>query len=155
MFLNLYKAGFSSRRLFPSSKTSLLGNSQDSSSNSSGPGLLFQPAQQGGTVHGPLLPVWVVAIVILRDLVILSGGIAYHFLIGNYEMAPTIISKVNTFMQIALGLFVVVSAAFLSLPPWVLTSLVWIVAATSILSGVHYVWSWGVRAKRNWPTRGA
>jgi len=101
-----------------------------------------------------LLPVWVVAIVILRDLVILSGGVAYHFLIGNYEMAPTIISKVNTFFQIALGLFVVVSAAFLSMPPWVLTSLVWVVAATSILSGVHYVWSWGVRAKRNWPTRG-
>jgi len=102
-----------------------------------------------------LLPVWVVAIVILRDLVILSGGIAYHFLIGNYELAPTIISKVNTFFQIALGLFVVVSAAFLAFPPWVLTSLVWIVAATSILSGAHYVWSWGVRAHRNWPTRRA
>lgn len=102
-----------------------------------------------------LLPLWVVAVVILRDLVILTGGIAYHFLIGNYEMSPTIISKVNTFFQIALGLFVVVSAAFLTLPPWVLTSLVWTVAATSIISGVHYVWSWGVRAHRNWPNRGA
>ena len=100
-----------------------------------------------------LLPVWVVAIVILRDLVILSGGVAYHFLIGNYELAPTIISKINTFFQIALGLIVVVSAAFLTLPSWVVTSLVWIVAATSILSGAHYVWSWGVRAHRNWPTR--
>jgi len=100
-----------------------------------------------------LLPVWVVVLVILRDVVILSGGIAYHVLIGGYELQPTIISKINTFFQIALGLLVVVSAAFLATPAWVVTDLTWVVVATSLLSGAHYVWLWGGRARRNWPQR--
>jgi len=51
-----------------------------------------------------ILPVWLVAAVLLRDLAIISGGLAYHVLVGRYEMEPTIVSKLNTFFQIMLVL---------------------------------------------------
>lgn len=44
-----------------------------------------------------LLPVWLVAAVAARDILILVGAVSYHLLIGEYEMKPTLISKLNTF----------------------------------------------------------
>jgi cardiolipin synthase len=93
-----------------------------------------------------LLPVWLVAIVIGRDVLVVCGALAYHWLVGHYELAPSWISKVNTFFQIVLGLAVVFSAGVVALPTMLLDGLVIIVAFAVILSGVDYVWIWGVRA---------
>jgi len=93
-----------------------------------------------------LLPVWLVATVIGRDLLIVCGALAYHRLIGEYEMAPSLVSKANTFFQLVLGLAVVFSAGVLTLPGLMLDGLIYIVAAAAVLSGCDYVWTWGARA---------
>lgn len=95
-----------------------------------------------------LLPVWLVAAVVARDVLILAGAVSYHLLVGEYEMEPTLISKLNTFAQIALGLAAVFSAGVYPLPPALLAGMVWAVLATTLLSGIDYVWTWGVRACR-------
>jgi cardiolipin synthase len=89
-----------------------------------------------------ILPVWLVAAVLLRDLAIISGGLAYHVLVGRYEMEPTIVSKLNTFFQIMLVLSTVFSLGFHSLPPQALQALVYIVLVTTILSGIDYIYTW-------------
>ena len=40
-----------------------------------------------------LLPGWLAAAVIARDVIIVFGAIAFHFLIYEYEMAPTRLSN--------------------------------------------------------------
>jgi cardiolipin synthase len=92
------------------------------------------------------IPMWLVIAVMARDVVIVVGAIAYHELIGQYDMMPSWISKTNTFFQIILVLAVVFSAGAYKLPPWSLDSLVYTVAVTTTLSGINYVWVWGRRA---------
>lgn len=95
-----------------------------------------------------LLPVWLVLTVIGRDVLIVCGALAYHRFIGQYEMVPSLMSKINTFFQIVLGLAVVVTVSILVLPVQVVETLVYIVAVTTIISGLDYSWTWGVRAYR-------
>ena len=92
-----------------------------------------------------ILPLWLVVAVLLRDVVILGGALAFHFIVGRYEMEPTIISKLNTFFQIMLVLSTVFSQGLYPLPPMALQALVYIVLGTTILSGADYVYTWGRR----------
>jgi len=93
-----------------------------------------------------LLPLWLVLIIIGRDVLIVCGALAYHRLIGEYEMSPSLISKANTFFQIVLGLAVVFSAGVIDLPVLILDGLIYVVAVVVVLSGFGYVWTWGARA---------
>lgn len=98
-----------------------------------------------------LLPQWLVIAVVVRDLLILAGAVSYHMLIGEYEMAPTLVSKLNTLAQIVLGLAAVFSAGVYGLPAALLGGLVWLVLVTTLVSGADYVWTWGSRACRARP----
>lgn len=93
-----------------------------------------------------LIPFWLVALIMGRDIVIVLGGIAYHWLVGHFEMAPTWISKINTTLQITLVLAMVFSHGAYTLPEIIIVGLVYGVCATTILSGLDYVWTWGRRA---------
>ncbi|MFA7096133.1 MAG: CDP-alcohol phosphatidyltransferase family protein [Gammaproteobacteria bacterium] len=93
-----------------------------------------------------LIPAWLVLAVIARDMVIVSGAVAYHFKIGRFETAPTVLSKVNTFVQILLALLVVFAQGVMPLPAFWITALTWIVLATTVASGASYVWTWSWRA---------
>ncbi len=93
------------------------------------------------------LPVWLVAAIIARDVVIVSGGLAYHLLISSYEMAPSLISKLTTFSQIVLVILVLAHfGGVLPLSAALLDSLEIVVLALTLTSGASYVWSWGRRA---------
>ncbi len=96
-----------------------------------------------------LLPVWLVAAVLARDLIIVAGATAYHFWIARLEADPTLLSKLNTLAQIVLVLAVVFNQAVVSTVLLPLTdALVYIVACTTLLSGTWYVVSWSRRARR-------
>ena len=97
-----------------------------------------------------LLPVWLVAVIICRDLVIAGGALAWHFRIGRVEMAPTFTSKVNTFAQVGMIFYVLGQASGMmtisSLQPFLFC----LVLLTSLVSGVQYVLVWGMKA---WSSR--
>lgn len=92
------------------------------------------------------IPLWLVMLVILRDLIIVTGALVYNFRIKELEAAPSIISKINTFAQIVLVLTVVLDEGLFELPTLVLNGLIWLVMITTIASGVNYVWVWSRRA---------
>lgn len=94
------------------------------------------------------LPGWLVALVILRDILILSGAVAYHVLIERFQAAPLWISKLNTLMQLTLVCAIIVHYGLTPLPSWLLTSLIYLTALTTVWSGVAYVWRWGRHAWR-------
>ena len=100
-----------------------------------------------------VLPAWLAALVIGRDLVIVAGGLLYNYRIERVIPQPTLISKLNTTVQILLILFVLLRLAY-GLPydldwPEIEAVIIIIVAVTTILSGMNYVWVWGNKALRH------
>lgn len=94
------------------------------------------------------LPAWLVAAVISRDAIVVTGALAYHARVGRYEMAPSLASKLNTTVQIVLVVAVVASLGVVSLPAWLVSGLEYGVLITTVWSGVDYVWTWGLQAHR-------
>lgn len=94
------------------------------------------------------LPLWLVAVVVVRDVVIFTGAVSYRVVVGPFDMEPTFPGKVCTFSQLALLVAVLVQAAgYLDLAG-TLPAAYAVVAAISVLSGLHYVWLWGRKAIR-------
>ena len=90
------------------------------------------------------LPFWLVLTVAFRDLLIVGGYLAYTSMVGAVKMDPSQLSKLNTLAQIMLVLVVLVHEASGFNYPLLLDALVLIVFVTTVASGVHYVWIWGV-----------
>ena len=93
-----------------------------------------------------VLPSWLVALVILRDVIIVTGALVYSMQIEQLNAEPSLISKLNTFLQIVLVLVFVVNHGLYPLPVWMLDGLIWSVAVTTGLSGIAYVIEWSRRA---------
>lgn len=96
-----------------------------------------------------LVPPWLVVAVLGRDIIIVTGATAYYVLIGRYDMAPSLISKLNTLMQICLVLSIILSQVVDFPEMWMIEIGWWIVLATTVASGTHYVIVWGRSALRN------
>jgi cardiolipin synthase len=94
------------------------------------------------------IPIWLTAVVLFRDVVIVGGAVAYHYLIKPLEGDPTHVSKLNTVMQLLFLLFVLSRAAF----GWPDKIAVTIVGAatlvTVVISGFDYVVQWADRARK-------
>lgn len=93
-----------------------------------------------------LIPLWLTALVIGRDLVILGGATLYHVVIERLEAAPSVISKLNTLSQLLLVVAVLFNYGAQALPAGWLDILIYSVLATTVLSGADYIWTWGWRA---------
>lgn len=95
-----------------------------------------------------LLPLWLAVAIILRDVVIVSGAIAYRAALGHVEMTPTRLSKVNTFVEFGVLLAVMAhAAAWIDVSAW-LPAVFVLVCVTVLASGAQYVWVWGWKAAR-------
>jgi cardiolipin synthase (CMP-forming) len=94
-------------------------------------------------------PAWLLWLVLGRDLVIVAGAVAYHNLIGRLEAEPSPLSKLTTFLQIALAVALLAGQlpAF-AMPPWLHDALLWATAAATLASGLHYVVVWTAKAQR-------
>lgn len=95
------------------------------------------------------LPWWFTLLVVGRDLVIVAGATAYHFAIGEVEMAPSWISKLNTALEFAfLAGVLALAAGHLGDGPWY-SALLHATAATIVASGASYVIVWSRKAMRD------
>lgn len=86
-----------------------------------------------------VLPGWIAGLVVLRDGVIL-GGLAALWLLGRRPVIrPLWISKLNTVAQIALAAAALFWAGFAPAVASPVVPLIWLVAATTLVSGTAYV----------------
>ena len=92
-----------------------------------------------------LIPLWLLLAVFARDIIIVIGAYAYHTFIGEFKMAPSLISKLNTVMQILL-VMTILSVQLTEIPSSVIESMVFITLLTIILSGIDYIAVWGKKA---------
>ncbi|MEW8398200.1 MAG: CDP-alcohol phosphatidyltransferase family protein [Candidatus Thiodiazotropha sp.] len=94
-----------------------------------------------------LIPVWLVILVIFRDLTIMGGALYYNFSVEELDADPSLISKLNTLLQIVLVQLVVTDAGPFGLPSQLLLLLTWATGFTTLVSGIAYVWVWTNKAR--------
>ncbi|HET9033335.1 MAG TPA: CDP-alcohol phosphatidyltransferase family protein [Dokdonella sp.] len=92
------------------------------------------------------VPVWLLILVIGRDLVIVCGAVAYHNLIGPFEAQPSRLSKLTTLVQILFVLAELLRLAWVPELPG-RDALLVVTAVLTAVSGLHYVWVWSLRAR--------
>jgi cardiolipin synthase len=96
-----------------------------------------------------LLPIWLLLLVVGRDLWLSLGSLAYRRWVGVLQVEPLLISKVNTFFQIMLVLSAILKVGILDVDPTLVHVLIGIVTFTTVVSGVAYTVVWGRRAWRH------
>ena len=99
-----------------------------------------------------IVPFWLSILVVLRDVIIIAGAACYRFLYGPIMgAAPTIYSKLNTLIQVTYVAGLIAVRAVHSMgegwPSKLFTAWgLWLVVATTIISGSNYVWIYIRRA---------
>lgn len=93
-----------------------------------------------------VIPFWLMVTVVFRDVVIVGGYLLMVLFFGSVKMQPLVISKVNTFTQIAY--IVLVLSALAAQYDFSLIQPVfnYAVLLTSVISGLAYVYIWAVKA---------
>jgi cardiolipin synthase len=100
-----------------------------------------------------MLPIWLAVVIVMRDAIIVAGAIAYRFVVGHIEMAPTRLSKANTFLEFGVLALVMAGAGQLVDASAWLVPLFILLFASVLVSGAHYVWVWRRKAVDNTPPR--
>ncbi|GIX28337.1 MAG: CDP-alcohol phosphatidyltransferase [Burkholderiales bacterium] len=96
-----------------------------------------------------VLPLWLAALMLGRDFVLVVGAVSYRLAIGPYHMQPTVLGKTCTFFQFALLVLLLADVAgYVEAEP-AHAPLFALVALFTVLSGAHYVWLWGRKAARH------
>jgi len=86
-----------------------------------------------------VLPDWLAILVVFRDVLIV-GGLLLLWMLGQRPIIqPLYVSKVNTALQITLAALALFVAGFNLPMDAALTALVWLVAASTLASGIAYV----------------
>lgn len=93
-----------------------------------------------------LVPWWLTGIVLLRDLLIVSGAMTYRALFGPLHGKPTMPSKFNTLCQVLFCLAVIAKAAFGWPADWVIVAAGALAFVTTAVSGIDYVITYTRRA---------
>jgi len=93
-----------------------------------------------------IAPWWLTAAAVARDVMIGLGALAFRLWFGPLHGRPTILSKLNTGMQLAYLLAVVLAAATTFPPREVIDALAVVVLLTILLSGTDYVTRFARRA---------
>ena len=86
-----------------------------------------------------IAPWWLTAAAVMRDLVIGFGAIIYRLWLGPLNGRPTVISKVNTTLQLVYLLAVVIASATGFPPREVLDAMAIVLLVTIVASGADYV----------------
>jgi len=95
-----------------------------------------------------LVPAWLTAVVILRDSVIVAGGLIYQATIAPVQPEPSRVSKLNTGAQLLFVCAVIANHGIGLPPPELLVVAGAAVLVTSTVSGLDYVVRWSGKAAR-------
>jgi len=93
-----------------------------------------------------LVPWWLTAAVVARDVLIGLGALVFRLWFGPLHGRPTLISKLNTGAQLLYVMLVLLSAAERLPLREVLDAAALVTFATTVISGLHYVATFSRRA---------
>ncbi len=86
-----------------------------------------------------VIPFWITAVVVSRDVVLSIGVLVIHVAGGTVHPAPTWIGKMSTVFQMLTVLAAMAAVYFHLLPTFITTLLAWVTAVFTITSGLQYI----------------
>ena len=93
------------------------------------------------------LPWWLVILVFLRDLTISFGVVGWYWLVQRkLDFHPTLLSKLNTLLQLTLVTLCLFELAFFEFPTIFIQLLIVLTAVTTAGTYIDYAWTWGKKA---------
>jgi len=99
-------------------------------------------ASKRGHVDGFLLPSTVVVLIIGKDLFLLIGFVIIYFLTSRFLIAPALIGKIATTLQLSMVTGILIAPEVSGFLPgwiWLLRVLWWSAAVTAILTTLIYI----------------
>lgn len=99
------------------------------------------------------IPLWLVIMMISRDLIIMAGVLGLYVRYGKVDFVPTMISKITTVSQVSFAFLLLFNLAYTTLPHVLYVSLMVIVICSTLWSLIDYVWVWSWYAYRHKPPR--
>jgi cardiolipin synthase (CMP-forming) len=89
-----------------------------------------------------ILPWWLVVLVFLRDVTISLGVLAWFWLIKKTpDFKPTLLSKLNTTLQLALVTVCLFELAYFQFPQMMTDYLIYLTALTTAITFTDYIWT--------------
>lgn len=89
------------------------------------------------------IPIWMVILVVSRDVLIVGGFLMLHTLDQAPAMGPLLVSKANTLAQLVLAGVVLADVGLHIIGECVVPALIWLAAITTVASGGAYLVGWG------------
>jgi len=95
-----------------------------------------------GLNHGTRIPPWITILVIARDVLMVSVALVLYLAAGVKRFPPSVLSKINTILQVAAVVLVLVSGGFPDLRSVELAAetTLYLVAGLTVASGLHYIY---------------
>lgn len=93
-----------------------------------------------------LVPGWLFLAVLIRDVIIIVGALAYQKKTHALEMQPTFSGKLNTALQVIFVVTILLNKAGLNMPQYLITVLTYLLLFTTVISGFVYVSIWTRKA---------
>ncbi len=93
------------------------------------------------------VPLWLLGLVIVRDLVLVGGSVAYHNLVVALTPTPSVLGRITTLLQVFSVLLVLIARAGIAIPAVLLDGLFLLTAAATCASGIDYVLVWAGHAR--------
>jgi len=88
------------------------------------------------------IPAWLMILVMMRDIIILTGFLTLYFFSAPIEIAPSMLGKVNTCMEMITVTMALAALARPDMPIATANQIAWwITGATVAASGIHYVYT--------------
>lgn len=99
-----------------------------------------------------LLPFWVAAIVVGREIVIVTGALAFRQIVHELEISPLYISRVNTFVQVVILMLILISQTEIGSYAKMIDTFIneiglLLLVGFAIASGLAYVVIWSMRVR--------
>lgn len=94
-----------------------------------------------------LLPMWLLWVVLVRDLVILAGAEGYRRLTGGLDVRPTLSGKLAIALEFLLVSFTLADLALQLGLDHLIEPFAQVTAAVVAVSGLRYVWLWGSKTR--------
>ena len=89
-----------------------------------------------------LLPGWLFILMLGRDATLLGGSFLYRIKFGPFDVQPSMLGKISTFIQILLLLSLMIHVAYGILTLSQLDVLILLCTLATLVSGLHYLWVW-------------
>lgn len=96
------------------------------------------------------LPLWVISILIGRDVYIILGVCIYYCLFKKLDLKSSFIGKISISLQIGLIFLLLFETAFFPLPVLLIQVVIVVIIVATLISFLDYIWAWSKKTYTDW-----